>query len=64
MNTKLRKSERLRLLELEVVRLSYEIQYLSMSLGLILEGDDIKRAASEINLDAGKWYQKKAEKDE
>jgi len=63
-NTKLRKSERLRLLELEVVRLSYEVQYLSMSLALILESNDIKAAASQINLDAGKWYQKKAEKDE
>jgi len=35
-----------------------------MSLGLILESDDIKRAASEINLDAGKWYQKKVDKDD
>jgi hypothetical protein len=35
-----------------------------MSLGLILESDDIKRAASEINLDAGKWYQKKADKND
>jgi hypothetical protein len=32
-----------------------------MSLSLMLEREDLSKAASEINLDAGKWYQKKAD---
>lgn len=64
MNFKLRKSERIRLLELEVVRLSYEVQYLSTSMSLMLERDWLNKPSSEANLDAGKWYQKKADNNE
>jgi hypothetical protein len=52
----LRKSERIRLLELEVTKINVEMQYLTSILSAFIE------ANGEINtsdLDAGKWYNRK-----
>lgn len=51
----MRKSERLRLLELEMVRMQFQIEYLNTAVKLLLE--ESKVVGPE--LDAGKWYEKK-----
>lgn len=51
----MRKSERLRLAELEIVRLNFELEYVKAILNLILEING--QQAPE--LDAGKWYSRK-----
>lgn len=51
----MRKSERLRLLELEMVRMQFQIEYLNTAVKLLLE--EAKVVGPE--LDAGKWYEKK-----
>lgn len=49
----MRKSERLRVLELEVLRLSMELQFTQEVLTAVIENNN-----SKIDLDAGKWYKK------
>jgi len=56
----LRKSERIRILELELVRLNYEIQYLSSAISIILENNGIEMVDQ---LDSGKWYNRKPKND-
>jgi hypothetical protein len=51
----LRKSERLRLLEMQVVRLEMLVDLYSVTLNNLLESQGMEKP----NLDAGKWYQKK-----
>ena len=51
----MRKSERLRLAELEIVRLNYELEYVKAMLSVIIEMGGGKTP----DLDAGKWYSKK-----
>ena len=51
----MRKSERLRLAELEIVRLNYEIEYVKAMMSAIIEIGGIKGP----EMDAGKWYSKK-----
>ena len=51
----MRKSERLRLTELELVRLNMELEYVKTILNIILESGVTKPQ----DLDAGKWYSKK-----
>jgi len=51
----LRKSERLRLAELEIIRLNYEIEYVKAMLSAIIEIGGMKTP----DMDAGKWYNKK-----
>jgi hypothetical protein len=51
----LRKSERLRLLEMQVVRLEMLVDLYSVTLNNLLESQGMEKPA----LDAGKWYQKK-----
>ena len=51
----MRKSERLRLAELEIVRLNFELEYIKSTLGLFIELGGMKMP----DLDAGKWYSKK-----
>jgi hypothetical protein len=55
MGFKLRKSERLRLLEMEMLRMQFQIEYLSQAVSLLLESNNVK----EPDLDAGKWYKNK-----
>lgn len=48
----MRKSERIRILELEVLRQQYELEYLKITLQALLDSNDSKLP----DLDAGKWY--------
>ena len=49
----MRKSERLRLLEMELLRTQFQIEVLQASITALLENNKIKAP----ELDAGKWYQ-------
>ncbi len=51
----MRKSERLRIAELEIVRLNFELEYVKTILNLLI---DIGGAKPQ-DLDSGKWYSKK-----
>lgn len=51
----MRKSERIRILELEVIRQQYELEYLKATLHAMLETKNM----SIPELDAGKWYTRK-----
>ncbi len=51
----MRKSERIRLLEMELLRTQFEIEILRASVGLLLDKDSLKAPT----MDAGKWYEKK-----
>lgn len=57
----MRKSERIRLLELEIVKLNMEVQYIGNLLSALLEVDELKQNA---DLDAGKWYKRKPERND
>lgn len=52
----MRKSERIRLLELELVRLSLDMEYLKSMMSILLESVGLE---SKADLDAGKWYNRK-----
>jgi hypothetical protein len=51
----MRKSERLRILELEVIRQQYELEYLKITLQAIMES----KGMTMPDMDAGKWYNRK-----
>ena len=51
----MRKSERIRLLEMEMLRMQFQIEYLNTAVRLLL--DNNKVAGPEM--DAGKWYKAK-----
>jgi len=55
----MRKSERLRLLEMHMVRLEMMVELYSQSLTNLLESQGLK---GPTDLDAGKWYQAKINK--
>ncbi|MGV2433163.1 MAG UNVERIFIED_CONTAM: hypothetical protein LVQ98_07890 [Rickettsiaceae bacterium] len=55
----MRKSERIRLLEMEMLRMQFQIEYLNTAVKLLL--DENKVAGPEM--DAGKWYNSKLNKD-
>ena len=55
----MRKSERLRLLEMELLRTQFQIEVLQASITALLENNKIKAP----ELDAGKWYQSRLNKD-
>jgi hypothetical protein len=55
----MRKSERIRLLEMEMLRMQFQIEYLNSAIGLLL--DQNKLAGPDM--DAGKWYNSKLNKD-
>jgi len=48
----MRKSERLRLLEMQMLRLEFELDWLKAALTTILESRDLQAP----DMDAGKWY--------
>ena len=52
----MRKSERLRLLEMHMVRLEMMVELYSQSLTNLLESQGLK---GPTDLDAGKWYKSK-----
>ena len=51
----MRKSERIRILELEVIRQQYELEYLKITLQAMMES----KGMSAPEMDAGKWYNRK-----
>ena len=54
----MRKSERIRLLEMEMLRMQFQIEYLNTSVKLLLEENKLKGP----EMDAGKWYKAKLDK--
>lgn len=54
----MRKSERIRLLELEMVRMQFQIEYLNTAVKLLLEENKVQGPS----MDAGKWYQTRLDK--
>ena len=55
----MRKSERLRLLEMQVVRLEMMVELYSQSITNLLESQGL---SAPTQLDAGKWYKAKLDK--
>jgi len=55
----MKKSERLRLLEMQVVRLEMLVELYTQSLTNLLESQGLQ---SPSHLDAGKWYKAKLDK--
>lgn len=51
----MRKSERLRLVEMELLRAQFQIEYLTTAVNLLLEEAKVKGP----DIDAGKWYKAK-----
>jgi hypothetical protein len=51
----MRKSDRIRILELEVLRQQYELEYIKSTLHAFLESNNLPLP----ELDAGKWYNAK-----
>ena len=49
---RVRKSERIRILELELIRQQYEIEYLRITLQALMDSNNLKMP----DLDSGKWY--------
>ncbi len=56
----MRKSERIRLLELQIVRLETTLELYGQILSNIIE---LQEMQEPINLDAGKWYKAKTEQE-
>jgi hypothetical protein len=55
----MRKSERIRLLEMEMLRMQFQIEYLNTAVKLLLDESKV----SGPDMDAGKWYKAKLNKD-
>ena len=55
---RMRKSERLRLLEMQVIKLEFELDLVNNMLATILEANNL----SQPELDAGKWYQRRLDR--
>lgn len=53
----MRKSERLRLVEMQMLRLEFELDLLKAMLGTLIESNNLPMP----DLDAGKWYKRKLE---
>lgn len=51
----MRKSDRIRLLEMEIIRLQFQIEYLNTAVNLLLQESSVKAP----EMDAGKWYKSK-----
>lgn len=51
----MRKSERIRQVELELIRLQYEVEYLKTALTAFLDVKNMRNS----DLDSGKWYDRK-----
>lgn len=55
---RMRKSERLRLLEMQIIKLEFEIDLLHNMLATLLQANNL----ASPELDAGKWYQRRLDK--
>ena len=55
----MRKSERIRLLEMEMLRMQFQIEYVSRAVDILLGESKVKGP----EMDAGKWYKTKLDKD-
>lgn len=53
----MRKSERLRLLEMQILRLEFELELVNAMLSTLIESNNLPMP----DLDAGKWYKRKLE---
>ena len=51
----MRKSERIRLLEMEMLRMQFQIEYLNTAVKLLLDENKV----TGPDMDAGKWYDAK-----
>lgn len=51
----MRKSDRIRMLELEVLRQQYELEYLKITFQALIES----KGLTIPEMDAGKWYNRK-----
>ena len=51
----MRKSERLRLLEMELLRSQFQIEYLTTAVNMLFDQGKVKAP----EMDAGKWYKAK-----
>jgi hypothetical protein len=51
----MRKSERLRLLEMQLIRLEFQVESLNAVVQILLDMNNLPKP----ELDAGKWYQRK-----
>jgi hypothetical protein len=51
----MRKSERLRLLEMQVIKLEFELDVINNMISTIIEANNLPNPG----LDAGKWYQRR-----
>jgi hypothetical protein len=58
-DNRVRKSERIRLLEMEMLRMQFQIEYVSRAVDILLGESKIKGP----EMDAGKWYNAKLNKD-
>jgi len=54
----LRKSERLRIAEMEILRLNLELEYVKAMLSALIESGGFK----SDEMDAGKWYSSKKQR--
>ena len=54
----MRKSERIRLLEMEMLRMQFQIEYLNTAVRLLLDENKV----TGPDMDAGKWYAAKLNK--
>lgn len=54
----MRKSERIRQLELQMVAMEYELKYIKEVINILLETSGVKMS----DLDSGKWYNSKSDK--
>ena len=55
----MRKSDRIRILEMETIRLQFQIEYVSRAIEILLA----EAKVSGPEMDAGKWYKTKLDKD-
>lgn len=53
----MRKSERLRLLEMQILRLQFDLELVNAMLSTLIESNNLPMP----DLDAGKWYKRKLE---
>jgi hypothetical protein len=54
----MRKSERLRLLEMQVIKLEFELDLVNNMLATLIEANNL----DQPQLDAGKWYQRRLDR--
>ena len=58
-DNRVRKSDRIRILEMETIRLQFQIEYVSRAIEILLA----EAKVSGPEMDAGKWYKTKLDKD-